>query len=123
MLDEAFSGSDESPFRPKDENEKFVMERLFPGETYGEMTVEQTSKLFSEIWPNYWNYFCKEISKEPIEVEGQRRDVDDWDVWKISLNGVYGSDEDIEEKMFEIIGEDFFDGKERSLKEVVDQCI
>ena len=88
MLDESFDKMSEeekveAKALPKDENTKFKFGDVF---TSDRDTNDKVLKIFDAIWPKWYDYFSNAISREKdLELEGQRRDVDDWDVWRISV--------------------------------------
>lgn len=123
MLDEAFDKRSaeeraEASALPKSENEKFKFGEVF---TDG-LDAAEIKELFTKIWPKWEDYVSKELDAEdPLELEGQRRDVDDWDVWKIHVTDCYEGGEDaMIDLMIDRIYDDFDEDKVVSLKEVVD---
>lgn len=124
MLDEAFDkrSAEEraeavASQLPKSENEKFKFGEVF---TDG-LGATEIKELFTKIQPKWEVYVSKRLEAEdPFELEGQRRDVDDWDVWKIDVIDCYEGGEDaMVDLMIDRIYDDFAEDKVVSLKEVV----
>ena len=122
MLDEAFDKRSDAEKNkdaalPSGKDAKFDFTTVIPDG----MSAEDIEKTFDEIWPDWFEYLDASINSLPaLELEGQQRDVDDWDVWKIEVANVYkgGSDtfadlviDDIQER---------WHGKTTSLKEIID---
>lgn len=77
--------------------------------------------MFDAIWPKWYDYFSNAISKEKdLELEGRQQDVDDWDVWRISLENCYGGIDNMVNLMFEDIFETYDNDTETTLKEIID---
>jgi hypothetical protein len=75
-----------------------------------------------KIWPTWEKYFINAVSKY-IEVEGERKDVDDWDIWKISIEDLNGGYINCKSILFENIVNDFECSYIGSLKDMIDLCI
>ena len=123
MLNEAFDKrSDnekaENAF-PADENAKFTFEEVFTDDIDDPKKVEQ---VFDKIWPKWSSYFENQVGKEDyLELEGQRRDVDDWDVWKIRVEDCYGGMEEMIDMMFDDLPSRWDNNHSQvTLKEIVD---
>ena len=122
MLDEAFDkrsaaeiAEDEDTF-PKNENEKFN----FSDVVADGIDADAIEKVFDEIWPKWYEYFNDQVEKEDyLELPGERRDVDDWDIWQISVEDCYNGMDNMADMMFDDIQERWH-GKQVSLKEVID---
>ena len=123
MLDESFSKTNSSEATteniiPKDENTKFKFEDVFTDSLDSDEKVEQ---MFDAIWPKWYDYFINTVNKEKdLELEGRRRDVDDWDVWRISVADCYGGVEKMIELMFDDLYGRWDNSKETTLKEIID---
>lgn len=77
--------------------------------------------MFDTIWPKWYDYFINTVDKEKdLELYGRRRDVDDWDVWRISVADCYGGVEKMIELMFDDLYGRWDNSKETTLKEIVD---
>lgn len=123
MLDEAFDkrsaaeiAEDNATAFPKDENEKFNFSDIIVDGA----DAKAIESIFDEIWPKWFEYFNDKVEKEDyLELSGERRDVDDWDVWQISVEDCYNGMDNMADMMFDDIQERWH-GKHVSLKEVVD---
>ena len=126
MLDESFSKMSEedkveAKTLPKDENTKFKFGDVFNPNLD---TNSKIQKMFDAIWPKWYDYFSNAISKEKdLELEGRQQDVDDWDVWRISLENCYGGIDNMVNLMFENIVETYDNDTETTLKEIIDDQI
>ena len=122
MLDESFV--DEFTVKlPKDENEKFKFGEVFTDDVYSKLdTDEAFNKFLCKIWPKWEDYFYDAVSKD-IEVEGERIDVDDWDIWTIAIEDLNGGYDVCVSKLFEKIANDFKDDYVGSLKDIIDICV
>lgn len=123
MLDESFT-DDFTVKLPKDENEKFKFGEVFTADVYSKFdTDEAFNDFLCKIWPKWEEYFYNAIS-ETIEVEGEQTDVDDWDVWKISIEDLNGGYDQCVSILFEKLGngsiQDDYIG---SLKDIIDICV
>ena len=126
MLDESFDKTSEkekaeAKALPKDENTKFKFGDVFTSDLD---TNDKVLQIFNAIWPKWYDYFSNAISREKdLELEGQRRDVDDWDVWRISVEDCYGGIDNMANIMFEDIFEAYGDDAETTLKKIIDDQI
>lgn len=125
MLDESFDKRSESEkieqanSLPKDENTKFKIGDVFTLDVIEEK--DGVEKVLDAIWPKWYDYFVNEIDKcEPLELEGARRDVDDWDVWKINVEDCWGGVENMVELMMEHISDEWDENKVTTLKDLID---
>ena len=127
MLDEAFDksstgdepASNSAPL-PKDEDTKFKLSDVFTDDVAkAENGVE---KVLDAIWPKWFEYFDDAVEKKPrLSIEGQQRDVDDWDVWEIDVVDCYGDVNNMADLMIEHITDGDLDmSKTMSLRELVD---
>ena len=126
MLDEAFDKRTSSEVAednalPKDQNEKFIFNDVFSNDD-NDKEIEQK---FDAIWPKWWNYFVSEVDRiGELDIQGERKDVDDWDMWKIALDDIYVSTENMADNMFEELNNDGeYDDKEVTLKQLIDDAI
>lgn len=118
MLDESFKKMDSERLFPKDENEKFKFENVFTPEVLSNQTKLQ--EVLDTIWPNWDRYIQDEVDRsEPLEVNGQQTDVDDWDVYEISVEDCYGGVEEVIQTVLDNL-DDFDKNKVLSLKEILD---
>ena len=123
MLDESFNKMSEeekieSKDLPKDENTKFKFGDVFTSDLD---TNDKVLEIFDAIWPKWYDYFSSTIGREKdLELEGRQRDVDDWDVWRISVEDCYDGIENMANIMFEDIFETYADDAETTLKEIID---
>ena len=98
MLDESFNKMSEeekieSKTLPKDENTKFKFGDVFTSDLD---TNDKVLDIFDAIWPKWYDYFSSTIGREKdLELEGRQRDVDDWDVWRISVEDCYDGIENV----------------------------
>jgi len=114
MLDESFRKTS----LPKDESTKFKFGEVFTDDLDSDKDIE---KRFTEIWPGWYQYFLSRVAKEKdLELEGQRQDVDDWDVWRIPVSECYGSVQKMIELMFDDLYGRWDDSKVTTLKDIVD---
>ena len=126
MLDESFNKMSEeekieSKALPKDENTKFKFGDVFTSDLD---TNDKVLEIFDAIWPKWYDYFSSTIGREKdLELEGRQRDVDDWDVWRISVEDCYDGIENMVHIMFEDIFETYADDAETTLKEIIDDQI
>ena len=126
MLDESFDKLSENEkveakALPKDENTKFKFGDVFTSDVD---TNDKVFEIFNTIWPKWYDYFSNIIAKEKdLELEGRRRDVDDWDVWRISVEDCYGGIDNMVDIMFEDIFETYGDDVETTLKKIIDDQI
>ena len=123
MLDESFNEMSkeekiESKVLPKDENTKFKFGDVFTSDLD---TNDKVLEIFDAIWPKWYDYFSSTIGREKdLELEGRQRDVDDWDVWRISIEDCYDGIENMVHIMFEDIFEIYADNTETTLKKIID---
>lgn len=125
MLDESFDKRSErekaeqaNPL-PKDENTKFKIGDVFTSDVLKEK--DGVEKIFDAIWPAWHEYFVNEIDKcEPLEIEGERRDVDDWDVWKINVEDCWDGVENMADLMMEHVADEWNENEVATLKEIID---
>lgn len=118
MLDESFKKMDSERLFPKDENEKFKFKNVFTPEVLSNQTKLQ--EVLDTIWPNWDGYIQDEVDRsEPLEVNGQQTDVDDWDVYEISVEDCYGGIEEVIQTVLDNL-DDFDKNKVLSLKEILD---
>lgn len=118
MLDESFKKMDSERLFPKDENEKFKFRNVFTPEVLSNQTKLQ--EVLDTIWPNWNEYIQDEVDRsEPLEVNGQQTDVDDWDVYEIRVEYCYGGIEEVIQTVLDNL-DDFDKNKVLSLKEILD---
>lgn len=119
MLDESFNKIDDNNEMalPKDENTKFKFSDVIADGMAG----KKLDELFTKIWPD-WDYYVQDrIDKiGDVEVYGQQTDVDDWDVWKISISDVYGGVDGFVEFILDDLQERWPADKSTTLKEIID---
>ena len=88
MLDEAFSGEDEGHILPKSKDEKFKMSDVF---TYdGGMIESDIREVFDKVWYD-WDKYVEAECHEELEYEHATSKIDDYDVWSITLNELWGN--------------------------------
>ena len=124
MLDEAFDKRSDNEKKaaeadmPADENTKFKIGEVFTDDIVDSEDIE---KVFDKIWPNWYGYFTDKVEKHPmLKIEGERKDVDDWDVWEISLKDCYHGIDSMVDLMFDDLFGRWPDNKETTLKEIID---
>lgn len=123
MLDEAFDKrSDAEKLAdtglPEDENVKFTFGDVFPEG----IDLDDAEKTLSTVWPKWRDYLEDKIDRTPaIEVEGQQRDVDDWDLWKIDPIKCFDSVDTMIDIAVELLPESFTLDETVTMKSVVDR--
>ena len=130
MLDEAFDKRNDAEkndvkLLPKGVDEKFTFDDVFfSGPELDEKGIE---KVFDEIDPKWINVLDDILNHDysDIEVVGQQYDVDDWDVWEISLKDAYhgGLDAIADYVIDAVYDGEQWSGKTVSLKEIFEDVV